>query len=179
MARSGVRSLTHRAVDRAAGLPDGTTSYHAKTRAALLELVVGELEARTTRNAESVATRLGGLAGVRDTITVDALAQELDGLVDDLSARRDDMAARYALILELDDQPELRQRLRAGGVHEESYRIAVDAFSSAGLATDGENVDDLITLIDALVLERTVIGATENRSGRIIRAYLNGITERE
>jgi hypothetical protein len=34
LARDGMRGLTHRAVDRAAGLPEGSASYHFRTRQA-------------------------------------------------------------------------------------------------------------------------------------------------
>lgn len=37
LARDGSRGLTHRAVDRALGLPEGSTSFYYRTRRALLE----------------------------------------------------------------------------------------------------------------------------------------------
>ncbi|SDL36900.1 hypothetical protein SAMN05421869_12541 [Nonomuraea jiangxiensis] len=37
LAAEGMRGLTHRAVDRAADLPDGSTPYYVRTRQALLE----------------------------------------------------------------------------------------------------------------------------------------------
>ncbi|MDP1136395.1 TetR family transcriptional regulator, partial [Klebsiella pneumoniae] len=40
LAERGMRGLTHRAVDEAAGLPQGSTSNHARTRLALLETAV-------------------------------------------------------------------------------------------------------------------------------------------
>src|SRR5664279_4425592 len=43
----GLRALTHRAVDQALALPDGSTSYYLRTRHALLERVVGRLGERT------------------------------------------------------------------------------------------------------------------------------------
>lgn len=48
LAAEGARGLTHRAVDRAAGLPPGSTSNHARTREALLACAltrITELEA--------------------------------------------------------------------------------------------------------------------------------------
>src|ERR1700720_3900557 len=41
----GMRGLTHRAVDEAAGLPQGSTSNLARTRAALLALTLARLTA--------------------------------------------------------------------------------------------------------------------------------------
>ncbi|HEY1323258.1 MAG TPA: hypothetical protein VGF32_23575, partial [Streptosporangiaceae bacterium] len=58
LADQGARGLTHRAVDRAAGLPPGTTSNYARTREALLTLAL-------TRIAELDATE--GAAGLYET----------------------------------------------------------------------------------------------------------------
>src|SRR3989337_2934700 len=46
LAERGMRGLTHRAVDEAAGLPQGSTSNLARTRAALLETAVRRLSER-------------------------------------------------------------------------------------------------------------------------------------
>lgn len=43
---SGLKGLTHRAVDRATGSPAGTTSNYWRTRAALLDAVVDRIEQR-------------------------------------------------------------------------------------------------------------------------------------
>ncbi len=49
LAGRGMRGLTHRAVDEAAGLPQGSTSNVARTRQALLELAVRRLADREER----------------------------------------------------------------------------------------------------------------------------------
>ncbi|CAM5659075.1 hypothetical protein SAURM35S_09836 [Streptomyces aurantiogriseus] len=49
LAERGMRGLTHRAVDEAAGLPQGSTSNLARTRQALLELAVRRLADREAR----------------------------------------------------------------------------------------------------------------------------------
>ncbi|WP_435971257.1 TetR/AcrR family transcriptional regulator [Streptomyces sp. Qhu_M48] len=59
----GMRGLTHRAVDERAGLPQGSTSNHARTRQALLETAVRrqvELEARVLTPAEIAEEIAGG-----------------------------------------------------------------------------------------------------------------------
>jgi DNA-binding transcriptional regulator YbjK len=43
LADHGARGLTHRAVDQAAGLPPGTTSNYARTREALLTLILARI----------------------------------------------------------------------------------------------------------------------------------------
>ncbi|MER5962292.1 TetR/AcrR family transcriptional regulator [Streptomyces sp. NPDC002057] len=62
----GMRGLTHRAVDERAGLPQGSTSNHARTRQALLETAVRrqvELEARVLTPAEIAEGVAGGAGG--------------------------------------------------------------------------------------------------------------------
>jgi len=48
LAAEGMRGLTHRAVDRAAGTPDGTCSNYFRTRAALVEALAHRLFYRLT-----------------------------------------------------------------------------------------------------------------------------------
>src|SRR5512133_616737 len=48
LARDGMRGLTHRAVDRTAGLPEGSASYYFRTRQALLQATVERLAELTS-----------------------------------------------------------------------------------------------------------------------------------
>ncbi|WP_336792129.1 TetR family transcriptional regulator [Gordonia malaquae] len=178
IARDGVRALTHRAVDREADVPSGTTSYHAKTRSALLEIVIDTLSERAIADAHHVTISLGSELVSRDRVSVAELTDALVGLVDTLVARTDDMRARYALILELADRPDLRDRLTApGDVHEMTTRIAAAALAKAGVPSDVDQVEALTGLTDALVLARTVIGREPDRTTAIIGNYLRGLGE--
>jgi DNA-binding transcriptional regulator YbjK len=47
LASRGVRALTHLAIDRELGLPDGSTSYYARTRRDLIAVIVDRLATRT------------------------------------------------------------------------------------------------------------------------------------
>src|SRR5690348_5666405 len=79
LAAAGMRGLTHRAVDKAAGLPAGSTSNLARTRAALLELALRRLtELERRRFAGSAAPLDADLRGPGRDLLADALA----GLVD-------------------------------------------------------------------------------------------------
>ncbi|MFT4127472.1 MAG: TetR family transcriptional regulator, partial [Gordonia sp. (in: high G+C Gram-positive bacteria)] len=55
IARDGLRALTHRAVDREAGIPQGSTSYHAATRQSLVELIVDGLAAKSAADTAALA----------------------------------------------------------------------------------------------------------------------------
>ncbi|WP_128377002.1 TetR/AcrR family transcriptional regulator [Streptomyces cavernae] len=102
LAERGMRGLTHRAVDEAAGLPQGSTSNHARTRLALLEAAVrrlAEREAQVLDVAEMPDPRGGP----------DALAAGLALAVHrSLTGNRDLLLARYELSLEATRRPELR-----------------------------------------------------------------------
>ncbi|MFC4060563.1 TetR/AcrR family transcriptional regulator [Planomonospora corallina] len=60
LAERGMRGLTHRAVDEAAGLPPGSTSNLARTRSALLELALARLTELETAHFASFAAGLPG-----------------------------------------------------------------------------------------------------------------------
>lgn len=95
LAERGMRGLTHRAVDEAAGLPAGSTSNLARTRAALLELTL----ARLTELESEVfsASRVQG-----------DLAELLAAVLEVQLKDRRRTLARYELALEATRRPELR-----------------------------------------------------------------------
>jgi DNA-binding transcriptional regulator YbjK len=98
LADQGGRGLTHRAVDRVAGLPPGTTSNYARTREALLTLAL-------TRIAELDATE--GAAGVAGSGLADGVAQMVHQWIIE-PARRQRFLARLELAFESTRRPELR-----------------------------------------------------------------------
>ncbi|MEU1078663.1 TetR/AcrR family transcriptional regulator [Streptomyces sp. NPDC005908] len=109
LADRGMRGLTHRAVDEAAGLPQGATSNVARTRQALLELAVRRLadrEARVLALHEMPDPREGTNA------LLDALALATHRA---LTRHRDLTLARYELALEATRRPELRTYFDAAG----------------------------------------------------------------
>ncbi|MEU5208388.1 TetR/AcrR family transcriptional regulator [Streptomyces sp. NPDC020742] len=123
LAERGMRGLTHRAVDEAAGLPQGSTSNLARTRAALLAAAVrrlAEREAAALAPAE-LPVRGGGPKGAgtgagstaaraTGSPAADALAEVLSlALHRYLSGHRELLVARYELALEATRRPELRE----------------------------------------------------------------------
>jgi len=85
LAEHGARGLTHRAVDQAAGLPPGTTSNYARTRAALLTLVLTRIDELDTAEATGgidvadVANGAGGVPGASGVSGAELDGTELDG----------------------------------------------------------------------------------------------------
>ncbi|KJY42082.1 TetR family transcriptional regulator [Streptomyces sp. NRRL B-1568] len=109
LAERGLRGLTHRAVDEAAGLPPGSTSNRARTRLALLEAAVRRL---AVREAEVLS-----LPGMPDPVDgPEALAQVIGrALHRSLTGQRELLVARYELALEASRRPELRAAYDAAG----------------------------------------------------------------
>lgn len=100
LAERGMRGLTHRAVDEAAGLPPGSTSNLARTRAALLELTLSRLtELEMLALAPAYGNDTPDLAGLP--------ARMAEALHVQLKDRRRTLA-RYELALEATRRPELR-----------------------------------------------------------------------
>lgn len=174
IARDGVRALTHRVVDKEAGIPQGATSHHARTRLALLELIVNTLAERAIADAKHAAAFLNATVQGEHQLSIADLAGVITKLVETLSDRRDDMKARYALVLELDDEPLLRGKLTTQSeVHAITREVTATLLDRAGLPASDKRIEELISLTDALVFQRTII--QENTSPEsILTAYLRG-----
>ncbi|MET8977213.1 TetR/AcrR family transcriptional regulator [Streptomyces sp. NPDC004539] len=143
LAERGMRGLTHRAVDEAAGLAQGSTSNLARTRQALLELAV-----RRHAEREAGVLGLGGLPGPEEG--VDALARALAGAVHRLlSEERVLVVARYELALEATRRAELREFYDATGARfREALRGTV---VGAGSREPERHVLSLVAWADGLM----------------------------
>ncbi|MFE7545836.1 TetR/AcrR family transcriptional regulator [Streptomyces platensis] len=140
LAERGMRGLTHRAVDEQAGLPQGSTSNVARTRAALLEAAVRRLAEREaavlTARERPAAARAGAGAGAEDAEPEDAGAAVAEALSlalhRYLSRHRELLLARYELALEATRRPELRAVYdRAGRAFREPMAAMLAAAGSA------------------------------------------------
>ncbi|MGZ9929296.1 TetR/AcrR family transcriptional regulator [Streptomyces sp. NC-S4] len=165
LADEGMRGLTHRAVDRRAAMPPGTTSAYYRTRAALLTALVTRLvqldqaELRATAEQFPLPRTVGELVDGMVALTRRRLAGE---------GRRRSLA-RYACTVESVRDPELREILVP---RENAGREAVRLFLAGhGVrATDVENrTHTLLTCLDGLVFDRLVGG------GDVPREALEGL----
>ncbi len=105
----GVRAVTHRAVDAAAGLPAGSTSNYFRTSDALLNAVVERFAARERANWEDIAAAV-------DPATPGELADALARFAHDATGpHRTLTLARHAILVEASHRPALRAQLTATG----------------------------------------------------------------
>ncbi|MFD7104303.1 TetR/AcrR family transcriptional regulator [Streptomyces celluloflavus] len=156
LAERGMRGLTHRAVDEAAGLPQGSTSNLARTRAALLESAVRRLAEREAAvlTPHTVPGAAGGIAqpatGATTAAVSDALARALHRY---LSGHRQLLVARYELALEATRRPELRAVYDRAG---RRFREPVAAMlSAAGSAEPERHALSLVAWCDGVLFSCT------------------------
>lgn len=133
IAAAGMRGLTHRAVDRAAGLPLGSTSYYARTRTALLELTMARIV-----ELDRVSPRPGGLAE-----SIAAYVSEA------LGPGRTRMLARYELALEATRRPELRAQYDSGGTT--IRRLAAEVLAAAGSSAPDRHATLVVDWMDGTI----------------------------
>jgi len=176
VAREGLRSLTHRAVDRELDLPPGSTSYYARTRRQLIETMVHRLATRTITDLRPAAARPAG------PVTVEGTAKDLAAMVDQLAVRADDHRARYALVVDLVDDPELHAYLTsASPIRAGALAAATDRLERIGVADPERHAPALVALLDGLLFDR-VAGSGLDPAARpdaetVLRAYLRGLKD--
>ncbi|WP_329259040.1 TetR family transcriptional regulator [Actinoallomurus sp. NBC_01490] len=147
LAREGLRGLTHRAVDRAAGVPEGSCSYYFRTRQALLAATVdrlAELDAAeiATLPVPSCRTEMGA------TGAVEALATMIERYV---ATGRTRMLARYELALEATRRGELRASLVAAGAR---FRVIAEGLLAAAGATEpARQAPIFVACLDGLIFD--------------------------
>ncbi|MFC8721211.1 TetR/AcrR family transcriptional regulator [Kitasatospora sp. NPDC057198] len=154
LADEGVRGLTHRAVDRAAGLPPGSTSAYFRTRSALLTALVTRLVELDQAELQHLAEQLPAPRSTGDLVDGITLLtrHRLTG-----EGRRRSLA-RYACTVESVRDPELREILVP---RENAGREAVRRFLTAHGVPDADveaRSRVLLSCVDGLVFDGLVNG---------------------
>lgn len=166
LARAGMRGLTHRAVDREAGLPEGSASYYFRTRQALLQATVerlAELDIADIRHSAKAAGLPGGdLGTMADAAT--ALAGHL------LSAGRERQLARYELSLEATRRPGLRRVLVSSGTAIRG--MAADWLTAAGVREPSQRAADFVAFLDGLLFDQIAGAGSRELAGADLRAAI-------
>ncbi|MFC9288319.1 TetR/AcrR family transcriptional regulator [Streptomyces sp. NPDC057052] len=148
VADAGLRGLTHRAVDAAAGLPAGSTSYYFRTRSAL----IGACYLRLAELSVADADRWEADHGRPD---LDSAAGALAALLHHwLTAARDRQLARFELSLEATRRPELRAALQTAGLAARSR--AASLLAALGAPRPAPAADLLVAWVDGLLYDRLV-----------------------
>ncbi len=150
-----MRGLTHRAVDRVADLPDGSTSYYFRTRQALLQATVERLADHTAADLAALQERAESSATgptIGPTIGQDGLVEAVAWLLGQwLTTSRDRQLARYELSLEATRRPELREALLDSGARVRA--LITRLLAGSGVPDADLWARDLIAYGDGLLLD--------------------------
>lgn len=160
----GMRGLTHRAVDAAAGLPPGSTSNYFRTREAL---IFGIVERFIVRERE-MAT------GPRHEVdaTPDGLAAAWGRFVDRaLGPDRAVTLARYAILVETAQNPDLRAGMAAGADQVDTW--ALDLITRAGSRDPGRDHGVIANYVTGLVLHELALPSPDLDARARVRAVID------
>lgn len=167
LAASGARGLTHRAVDTAAGVAAGSTSYYFRTRAALLSACLDDLVAQDHLDLDVMQP----LVTAAD---LDAMTSALADLLERwLTSGRDRHVARYELFMEALRRPDLAAVLHRGGMTIRD-RVA-DVLAGLGANDAVARAHWLVAALDGVVFDRL---AGANAATPVDRAELVVIARR-
>jgi DNA-binding transcriptional regulator YbjK len=144
----GGRGLTHRAVDRRARLPEGSTSNYFQTREALLTAAldrVVELERPAVQAMEALVP--GGPYGPREA--AELLAEHLQAW---LGPDHERLAiARHELLLEARRRPQFQRALDR--VHRRYLSLAEELMPVAGCRHPRAHAPQLLAILDGIIVQ--------------------------
>ncbi|MFD3324365.1 TetR/AcrR family transcriptional regulator [Streptomyces sp. NPDC058701] len=186
---AGLRGLTHRAVDGAAGLPVGSTSYYFRTRTALIgacyhrlvELDFAELDF-AERDAGSAASPAGSAAPAPPDLEA-AVALFAGLLYRWLTVGRERHLARFELSLEAARTPDLAPELQRAG--RAARARAATVLAALGAEHPEEAAELLAAWTDGILYDRLAGAPSHARPApdpaeltrttrRMLNAALNG-----
>lgn len=145
VAELGLRGLTHRAVDRAAGLPEGSCSAYLRTRKALVLALTQYVSERLVEDVEELASDLTTCA-LADDQAVEAVTAFFMRWLDE----RDLLLARMELTLEAARDPELATLLAAS--RRRLIGLVESILSARGKELGDALAETLVTSFDGVLL---------------------------
>jgi DNA-binding transcriptional regulator YbjK len=176
VADEGLRGLTHRAVDRRAGLPEGTCSAYFRTREALqtglTQYVAAQCGADVAELAEQLAAHPADEPDVQETVialTVGAFESWLD--------ERELLLARIELSMEASRNPALAALLAE--YRERLVGVVEATLAARGKRHDGRTAEALVAASDGLLVAALQKPARERRPflSESLRIILHALAE--
>ena len=170
LATQGLRGLTHRAVDAAAGFNPGAVNYHAPTREHLLLFALDEVFAADMGTAVSNFSGLTEVSPLTKSIVVERLTGFVHSMT--LGDARNRVLARLALMGEAQINPVIRERF-------DNQRAMLVSFVAQLVDTLDPSQNDfgaemLVVAIEGLIQRQVTIGAVPltDQLPKIIEALL-------
>ncbi|MGW4508002.1 TetR/AcrR family transcriptional regulator [Streptomyces sp. NPDC004436] len=153
VAAAGLRGLTHRAVDAAAGLPAGSTSYYFRTRTALIGACYERLAALDVADVDDEDRTAHGPAARATLLDRETAAAALAGLLHRwLTVGRERQLARFELSLEAARNPELEAALHRAGLTARTR--AAEIVAALGADRPAEAAELLVAWTEGVLYDR-------------------------
>jgi DNA-binding transcriptional regulator YbjK len=159
----GGRGLTHRAVDRQAGLPEGSTSNYFPTRVALLEAALHrlvELEGPAVRAMEDLLP--GAPYSPREA--AELTAELVERMLTPGGAQL--ATARYELYMEARRRPEFQAAFNE--VRREFLLLTERLLPAVGCSSPADHAPELLAAFDGLMVNQLFQPATALRRAEMI-----------
>lgn len=168
LSSTGARGLTHRSVDREAGLPEGTAGNYFRNRDELL----GALGERIFERLAPDPQRVDQLA--ERAPDVDLATDYIRYIVERLTAQPDLTRALFELRLEGSRRPELGKLLRT--TLTSGFRLDVEFNQQAGLPGDALEIAMLHYAIDGLLFDALTTSIDAGFGvDEVVRAFVSRI----
>lgn len=148
LAASGIHGLTHRAVEKAAGVPPGTASNYCHSREALLVATAERIVELHHADMDQAARHHKAAAAPPASSPIGLTEQLVDLLTESLLAAATTHRTRYRAIFELQLEAARRPGLASAmaGLQDAATRFTADNHAELGLPIPAEKIPILITL---------------------------------
>ena len=155
LARQGNRGLTHRAVDREAGIPEGSSSAYFRTRDALLGALGDFVADRMAVDVEALGVRLAGCPGDHERAVA-----EVSRLFSRWLDEPDLLTARLELTVAATRDPGLAARFTQW--RDDLVAMVREVLATAG-KDGGATADALVAALDGVLLASLLQPARRRR----------------
>ncbi len=169
LAEQGNRGLTHRAVDRKAGLSEGSSSAYFRTRDALLGALGDFVADRLAADVEALGARLADCPGDHERAVA-----EVSRLFSRWLGQPDLLAARLELTVAATRDPRLAARFTVW--REDLVAMVRDVMSGAG-KDGGASAETLVAALDGVLLASQMLPVRRRRRfvGESVEQLLAGL----
>jgi DNA-binding transcriptional regulator YbjK len=169
LAQQGNRGLTHRAVDREAGLPEGSSSAYYRSRSALLGALGDFVADRLAADVEALGGRLATCPGDHDRAVA-----EVSRLFSRWLDQPDLLAARLELTVAATRDRELAQRF---ALWRDDLVAMVDAVLAGAGKDGGASAQTLVAALDGVLLASLLLPPRRRRTfvGESVEQLLSGL----
>ena len=170
IAEQGLRGLTHRAVDRAAGLPEGSCSAYLRTREALVLAVTEYVAEHVAGHVRELAEELAGRP-LDDDRAVETVTRAILRWVDE----REVLLARLELTIQASRDPALAKTL--GTLRKDLVDVVGSVLTARGKPHGAAAAETLVSSFDGVLIGALPRPASQRRAfvRRSIEALMAGL----